>query len=180
MPMPVPEDETDWEAELPPPTEEDLKAALSQSLQAVEVADEHLDTLWDWVRKDEDKGQRFLGIAPKSSTQLRERMSLFGEHVYALIDGTPEGEAHVGFAGFNPVTPTHAFAHLYLSQEARGRARQLVPQLLEMAANQYPGRVFVISTTDPAHMRLYRSIGFSVDFMLRWTPPTPPVTTTEE
>lgn len=159
-----------WDAELPAVDPADLANALSQSLVAAEAEDGELDQLWDWIRADEDRGAKFLGQPPATSSQMRDLCKSF-EVLYALYDTAEEKDkAHVGFAGFQFMTPTHAVTHLYLAEAYRGQAPRLLPQLMELAENTYPGKTFVVYTSDAAMARMLRGSGFVASFMLTWTP----------
>ena len=162
-----------WAAELLPVDPADLAHALSQSLVACEAEDADLDQLWDWIRADEDRGQRFLSQAPATSSAMRGLCKQF-DVLYALYD-TAEGKTHVGFAGFQFLPPNHAVTDLYLATTYRGQAPHLMPQLMAMAEQTYPDKTFVVHTTDAAMARMLRGVGFEVNFLLKWIPKPPPL-----
>ena len=175
IPEPEVEEDEDWEAELPPIDPADLASALGDSLQSRGVTEADVDRLWDWVRADDDKGKAFCGVVPETSKHLRQLLTAFGPHLFALEDSAQEGESHIGLAAVQLFEPNRAAVHLYLAKVARGDARRLLPQLMEMAEGAFPGRTFVIITEDAAAARLYRSIGFKASFLLTWVPKPEPV-----
>ena len=165
----------EWTATLPEPTEAERAALAANSLSARDVDDADLDRAWDWLRAEDDKGARFLGMVPQTSKEMRDRLAMFGEHLYALVESSEAGDAHVGFAGLFPITGDFASMHLFLAVEARGRIASLVPQLMTMVANTYPlVPKFVVHTKEAALARLYRPFGFTTQYLLTWTPPAPP------
>lgn len=177
-PEPVPEDET-WEGELPPFHPQDVAAALSDSLSAREATEADIDVLWDAIRGDEDKGFRFLGMAPKTSAAMRLCLKGFNDQLFALEDETVTGKQLVGFVGFQEFYEGHLLTHMYLLPDARGSAPRLIPQLMAMAEGQYPGMQFVVNTADAAMARMLKSVGFQASFVLKWSPAvivTPPTT----
>lgn len=164
------EEEDSWEGELPPAEPSDIANALADSMTAREAEEADLDVLWDAIRTDEDRGLRFLGQAPKTSAAMRFCLTGLGEHFFVLEDELPEGKVIVGFAGFQEFHPGHLMTHLYLMAKSRGDAHRLIPQLMEMASNQYPDTTFVVSTPDQAMARLLRGVGFEASYTLKWTP----------
>jgi len=159
----VTEGET-WEAALPEPTEADVETAIAGALSGRETTDEDRDRLWDWIRADEDRGLKFLGIQPKTSSELRERLASFEPDFFALTDG----EEHIGFAGLG-VGPEFALLRLYLAPSRRGQLRVIAPQLLKIASATYPEvKKFAIYTDDDATARMYRSVGFQLSYILTW------------
>lgn len=189
QPEPAAESEVDgegeWTATLPPLTSEeqdDLHAyAQSDSLSADEATDEDLDALWDGVREDPEQGVQFLGTRPSSSTAMRQMVrSLFAEHFFALWDDTvARGKVIVGFGAFQPVAGNNMLTHLFLLPEFKPEGLRLTPQFLEMAANQYPGKTFVVQTAEPGRAKLLKRVGFTESYLLKWTPPPPKVESQE-
>ena len=166
----------DWEAPLPPLSEEDLAAAMSDSLSARGVSDEDLDLLWDAIRQDEDRGARFLGIEPKTSAEMRTKLEDLGDLLFVLVDDTVNGPVRVGFAGFQLVMG-HMLTHLYLLAAYRGQAPRLIPQLMAMAGDKFPNQTFIVQTGDMAMARMLKGVGFSASYILKWDP-KPSVTIT--
>lgn len=161
------EDETTWSAPTPEDHPADVAAAMAHSVTVREVTDEDVDRLWDWVRAEADKGQRFLGRVMTTSKQLHEWVATFGPHLYAITDV----DDHVGFVGFNPIVypagmPGQAVVHLFLSAPVRGQMHRIVPQLLDLAAVQYPGVTLRIITTEPGFAKLLQPFGFELSWVL--------------
>lgn len=174
-----PDLEDSWEGELPPFHPQDVAAALSDSLSAREATEADIDVLWDAIRGDEDKGFRFLGMAPKTSAAMRLCLKGFNDQLFALEDETVTGKQLVGFVGFQEFYEGHLLTHMYLLPDARGSAPRLIPQLMAMAEGQYPGMQFVVNTADAAMARMLKSVGFQASFVLKWSPAvivTPPTT----
>lgn len=168
-------DETEFTLDDIPDDPRDIQAALDASLRAREVTEADMDRLWDWIRRDTDGGRRFLGCTPATSAEMRAQVQILGD-LFTLIDtAVSEGNPHVGFAAVQALTAEAAHVHLYLVEEARGHAQRLVPQLMEMAAGEYPGRVFVVRTEDQVFARMLKGLGFKTGFLCEWTPRPRPV-----
>lgn len=159
-------DETDYVMDVPDLHPDDVAAAMAQSVSLREVTDEDLDRLWDWLRADEDRGQRFLGALVNTSSEMRARLDLFQQ-----LQAIDDAEEHVGFLGFSPVDDYKAGCHLFLAQAARNQLAQLIPQFMKQAAVLLPGRTFLVNTADAAVARIYRPYGFTMRYILTWTPP---------
>lgn len=160
------DDETEWTADFPAETEAEATARAATTLSYRDVEEADVDRLWDWVRADEDKGLRFLGITPSTSAEMRERLEL-----YASLVAIDEGGVHVGFGGFGPVTTIYVLIHLYLSTAVRGDLRRLAPAFIEESQRRYPGTKLSTVALTPAEVRLYCSFGFTVKHMLTLDPP---------
>lgn len=176
-PVPVPtenpaaadEDDEDWTAPTPEDHPDDVAAAGESSLCTREVSEEDLDRLWDWIRQDADRGEKFLGSKVMTSLQLRDKLVAWGLNLHSLDDA---GE-HVGFGGFHPVLETHVGLHLYLAPSYRSQLARLIPQFLKMAQTLHPGKVLTVATQDEADVRLYRPFGFVVSYVVQRAPPMP-------
>ena len=154
---------------VPDEPEPDPDPGPTDPLMVRPVTDADVDRLWDWVRQDTDRGLAFLGFQPKTAREV------YG-HFAQTYSGNPATAAfaieeqgrHIGFVLFNPIHPTtlHAVTHLYFAPEAQGRFAELVPALLRLCDEQYPKLALVAVTPDGARMRLYRSAGFTVSYVL--------------
>ena len=132
------------------------------------ITDADVDRLWDWVRKDEDRGHEFLGIHPETSKALYDYFAAMSAKENADAVAIVEGETHIGFVTFNPIDriARSACVHIYLDQAKRGEALTLLPQLLRLFDEQFPHYAMVILTAQEAAMRLYRQLGFEVKYLL--------------
>lgn len=160
-----------WEATLPEPTPEDIATATAQAIHCLGVSDGDLDRLWDWIRQDEDQGKKFLGITPETSTALRERVGNVGPMFHTIYEEPIEGGplTHIGFVGLTkvPGLGDAAMVSIYLAHEVRGRLREIAPRLLALAEERYPDfKRFSVYTDDHATARLYRGLGFKVNYLL--------------
>lgn len=160
------ESETDWTVRVPlePPAPE--QSALPLTFRDVTEADQ--DALWDWIRADADRGYIFLGSAPTTSAEMRERLALFGEHLAAIDE--PSG--HIGFVGYSPVTEHYVGLHLYVEASNRVNLYRIAPALIPETWGRYPGRKITVMTDDPAIMKLYEPLGFTSTVVLTLLPPT--------
>lgn len=159
----VAEEDAEWDGILPASMTEVAAPVLSFR----EVTEADIDRLWDWIRADEDRGAKFLGMQPATSAELRARLQLFGQHLYAI----DEGEEPIGLGGFNPVTEHYAQIHLYLAQSARGRLRLLLPQFLQASREKHPRLTLTLLAPDLGAVELFTAFGFQVQHILTLEPP---------
>lgn len=151
------------------------------SLELRQVTYEDLDRLWDWVRGDAEGARRFLPAVPANSHELTIflRKMLEAENAgTALIRSIDIGNAahrqHIGFIALNPISRTPRLVgvvHCYLAPLAQGSLPQLLPHLLDVAAEQQPDMHLVVQTTDYAFARLLEPHGFQLSIALT-RPPT--------
>ena len=133
------------------------------------VTDCDVDRLWDWVRRDEDRGLEFLGFQPKTAREVYGHFAQnFTDNPVAAAFAIDELGTHIGFALFNPIHPIpfQAVTHLYLAASVRGRLGEIVQQLLRICDDRYHGLSLVIVTPDERRMRLCRRAGFTVSYVL--------------
>lgn len=124
------------------------------------------DRLWDWIRGDADGGLRFLGVAPATSAQMRDRLHLYREHLTAIdCDGV-----HVGFLGFSPVTDTYVTLQVYLESSMRGQLPALAPLFIVETQGRFPGLRISILAADTGEVQLYSAMGFTVNHILTLAP----------
>lgn len=158
-------------------------SARPLDLRAVTYAD--LDRLWDWIRADVEGATRFLGAMPEHSQALfawfqklldAERS---GHALVRAIDGITAvnglpSPMHIGFIMLNPLnratTPAIGQVHCYLSPSVQGSLPQLLPVLLDIAAEQEPTLTLVVGTTDYAFAKLLQPHGFHISIALTRPP----------
>lgn len=152
----------------------DRVTAKPAALQLAKVGPIEIDRLWDWARADRDGVMNFLGFIPDHSL-----------HLYKWIDNFQglerEGRARfhsiyvagslIGFLMLHPIQQTGAQAvadcHLYLSQDARGNVRSLLPQLLAELDRIVPYIALrVVTARDDEWARLLRGVGFAAQIVL--------------
>lgn len=162
----------EWESEVPEDHPDDVAFAQAGAISLDGVEDGDIDQLWDWVRQDQDKGLLFLGMVPQTYLQLRGRLEAFDEHLYCVREQSlaDDTTSLVGFVGLHPVKDNSAGCHMYLAPDHRGRASQLVPVLMGMAHDRYPGMDFRVVTEVEGLARLYEGVGFKKYFLLVWKP----------
>jgi hypothetical protein len=158
------EDEFVAEGEAHP---DDVAAVMAESLSMVKPTDEDLDRLWDWVRQDTDRGQRFLGTRVVTYRQMHELIEAFVAK--AILMSLMDVDGHIGFVGLQVQAGGNVIVHLYLAQSARGQLGRLIPQLQRIAQRDMPGLTLLIMVTDPALARLYAPFGFETTYLLKWT-----------
>lgn len=133
------------------------------------VTVEDVDRLWDWIRQDEDGGKGFLGIIPRTSLELhRYFLQVQEKGPAAAAFAVDDVAMPVGIVLFDPIDPQRRTAgvHLYLEPSVRGSLVTLTSQLLAICDAEYPHLTLLIATTTEAQMRLYRSLGFTVAYVL--------------
>lgn len=159
---PIADTDTDFGTPLGEDHPDDVAAAMEHSLSLRVPTEEDFDRLWDWVRADKDEGARFLGRPISTSRELRQWAVAFGPALFSMVDM----DEHIGFVGLNPFTEEQAVIHLYLTQTARNQLKRIVPQLLALSAEQYPGVNLIVATKDMESVRLWQPFGFTLTYLL--------------
>lgn len=164
------EDDAPPEPDPEPMPEDDTDPSLLLELRP--VTDQDVDRLWDWVRQDEDRGAAFLTAPATTSRALHEWFWKWAVRVTegrAFVYAIDQDGGHCGFVILNPLFPQQAEAvcHLYLAPSVRGQAQAILPALLKWSAVLHPTLSLAVVTSNPAMMRLCRSCGFTVTYLLR-------------
>lgn len=131
------------------------------SLRAATVDD--LDRLWDWVRADGDHGASFFSKPMPSSVALHTFVSALGQaevQGLAAIRSVVFEENHLGFAMLLPILASErtAMMHIYLRADVRGHLAQLVPTLVDLAAQTVPGYALAVISHDATLARMHRAL----------------------
>jgi hypothetical protein len=84
------------------------------------------DRLWDWLRSEQGKGDRFLGRSFSASVDLHHHLAAL--HLKGGLRAVDVNGTHAGFFLLNPID-THfniAMLHIYAAPIIRGETAQLV------------------------------------------------------
>ena len=147
----------------PPPA-----AAPQKWLNAQPVVIEDTDRLWDWLRADAQSGYRFFGATFTNSMSLHNTVRALQQAedngvgllraIYVV--GQSPSPQHIGFVMLNPIMTDErvALAHVYLRADVRGRLAQLLPSLLQLAAQEMPEFRIAVLPADVTQRRLYESL----------------------
>lgn len=137
-------------------------------LQYAPTADADIDRLWDWIRRDTDKGALFFGQAPTTSANLHRvmvalvQMEAVGAAVMrAVYYVDPSTTVHIGFLMVAPILTDDklAVAHIYLCPEWRSRLPPLMHNFVEMAQKWLsPGTKLALLPGDAASDHLYKQV----------------------
>ncbi len=141
---------------------------VNSGLSARQCTLADVDRLWDWIRADDPAvGIRFVGRALANSQQLHALMTTIakGEATSAsLARSIYVGDAHAGFVVLLPILLTEKMAavHMYLKPDARGLLPNMLPSLLQMAADVMPDVKLAVMGMPPAIGKLLTAYGFAM------------------
>lgn len=141
-----------------------------------EIEDADIDRLWDWLREDEDRGATFFGRTIATARELYQ-WSAAVQQVVATGHGLAfaldaDGEPH-GLVLLLPLEGDTGTVHLYLRPDRRGAISAILKALLQLCDTQMPMLSLRVATSDPRLMRLYRPLGFDVQYTLTRPAATP-------
>lgn len=141
-------------------------AAAPAFLDARLVMIEDADRLWDWVRADAHSGHAFFGLTFATSMALHstirsmQQAEANGVGMLRAIHTNHTVPQHIGFVMLAPIMADErlALAHVYLRADLRGRLQQLLPALLQLAAQEMPNFKIGVLPADLTQQRLYRAL----------------------
>lgn len=140
-----------------------MPAASGMTARLCTLAD--VDRLWDWIRADAPSGVRFIGKPLSNSQQLHALMTAVakGEGTQAsLARSIYLGDTHAGFVVLLPILLIEKMAavHVYLPPASRGLLPNMLPSLLQLAADVMPDIKLAVMGMTPSLDKLLHPYGF--------------------
>lgn len=140
------------------------------------VTYEDFDRMWDWARQDVAGAHKFLGAAPTHSRAMFDYFQKIlhdeaqGTALLRAIELSGDTPLHVGLIVINPISRSAnqamGMVHCYLAPFAQGSLPQMLPALMDVAAEQLPELTLVVGTTDYALAKLLQPHGFHLSIAL--------------
>lgn len=136
-------------------------------LMLMKVTVKCVDSLWDWIRGDEDLGKSFLGAPITTSLALHQYIQYIAkaeESATSIIRSLYWNDGghgqHLGFIMLAPILANErtALMHVYLEKSVRGGLGKMIAPLVDMAEAFAPGLHLAVWSSDDVWARLHRRL----------------------
>lgn len=136
-------------------------------LMLMKVSVKCVDSLWDWIRGDEDLGKSFLGAPITTSLALHQYIQYIAkaeESATSIIRSVYWNDGghgqHLGFIMLAPILANErtALMHVYLEKSVRGGLGKMIAPLVDMAEAFAPGLHLAVWSSDDVWARLHRRL----------------------